>query len=75
MLLRFFFFLVGFGLVIIGLSTIILYINLFAFGYNFKEYIKYIIKLNEFYYAIIGFILINISVLKKGKSRWFMILF
>ena len=64
---KYFLFLIGFGLIIIGLSTIILYINLFAFGYNFKEYIRYIVKLKEFYYSIIGFILINISVLGKGK--------
>ena len=67
MLFKIFLFLIGFGFMIIGLSTIILYINLFAFGYNFKEYIIFIIKLKEFYYIIIGFILINISVLIKER--------
>lgn len=51
---------------VLGFSTMILYINLFAFGYNFKEYISYIVKLPEFYYLLVGFILINLSILNKG---------
>ena len=66
MLTKLFLFLTGFGLMIIGFSTIILYINLFSFGYNFKEYISYIVKLPEFYYLLVGFILINLSILNKG---------
>lgn len=69
MALRFFFFITGFGMVILGLSTIILYINLFSFGYNFKEYLSCIIKLPEFYYLIVGFILLNLSVLVGGKNE------
>lgn len=66
-MLRALIFLVGFGFLTIGFSSIILYINLFAFGYNFKEYMSLITKLPEFYYIIIGFILVNISILKKEK--------
>lgn len=47
----------------------ILYINLFGFGYNLKEYLGYIIKLPEFYYLIIGFILLNISIMSKGDKN------
>lgn len=68
MLVKVFLFLCGFGLMIIGFSTLILYINLFSFGYNFKEYICYILKLPEFYYLVIGFILVNFSILKKGEK-------
>lgn len=53
---------------VVGFSTIILYINLFSFGYNFKEYISYIVKLPEFYYLLTGFILINFSIYKKGDK-------
>lgn len=42
---RVFLFLSGFGFMVIGFSTLILYINLFSFGYNFKEYVCYIVKL------------------------------
>lgn len=68
MITRIFLFLTGFGLMVIGFSTLILYINLFSFGYNFKEYVSYIIKLPELYYLLIGFLLINISILKKGEK-------
>lgn len=59
----------GFILTVLGFSTIILYINLFSFGYNFKEYLMFLIKLPEFYYLIIGLILLNISLLKKGDKH------
>lgn len=66
---RFFLFLSGFGFMVIGFSTLILYINLFSFGYNFKEYVCYIVKLPEFYYLLIGFVLINVSILNKGEKH------
>lgn len=60
---------------VLGFSSLILYINLFGFGYNFKEYIQYIMRLPEFYYLIVGFILLNISILIKGdkneKHLWY----
>ncbi len=69
MLTNFFLFLIGFGFMLLGLSTLILYINLFSFGYNFKEYIEYIIKLPELYYFIIGFFLVNLSIFSKGDKN------
>ncbi|MEE0699222.1 MAG: hypothetical protein U0M66_01335 [Bacilli bacterium] len=69
MLLRVFLFLSGFGLMIIGFSTMILYINLLGFGYNFKEYLGHMIKMTEFYYLLIGFILLNISIFIKGGKN------
>lgn len=69
MLSRFFLFITGFGLMTIGLSTLILYINLFTIGYNFKEYISCTIKLPQTYYLLIGFILINISTIKREKKN------
>ena len=69
MLTKLFLCLTGFGLMIIGFSTIILYINLFSFGYNFKEYVSYIVKLPELYYLIIGFIMINFAIIKKEGKK------
>ena len=69
MTLKIFLFITGFGLMVLGFSTLILYINLFTFGYNFKEYVYYIIRLPEFYYLIFGFILINFSILNKGEKN------
>lgn len=75
MILKIFLFLLGFALMVLGFSSLILYINLFGFGYNFKEYTQYIIKLPEFYYLIVGFILLNVSILLKGdkneKHLWY----
>ena len=68
-MLKIFLFITGFGLMVSGFSTLILYINLFTFGYNFKEYVYYIIRLPEFYYLIFGFILINFSILNKGEKN------
>ena len=69
MLTKIFLFLMGFGFMLLGLSTLILYINLFSFGYNFKEYINYIIKLPELYYFTIGFFLVNLSIFSKGDKN------
>lgn len=68
-MLKFFLFITGFGLMVIGFSTLILYINLLSFGYNFKEYISYIVKLPEFYYLLVGFVLVNFSIFKKGDKN------
>lgn len=65
---KFFLFLIGFTFVVTSISTIILYINLLSFGYTFKEYIYYVIKTPELYYLIFGFILIGISMKKKGRN-------
>ena len=69
MLTKIFLFLMGFGFMLLGLSTLILYINLFPFGYNLKEYINYIIKLPELYYFLIGFFLVNVSIFSKGDKN------
>ena len=69
MLTKIFLFIMGFGFMLLGLSTLILYINLFSFGYNFKEYINYIIKLPELYYFLIGFFLVNVSIFSKGDKN------
>lgn len=62
-------FIIGFILAVIGFSTIILYINLFSFGYNFKEYMIFLFNLKEFYYFVVGFILLNIWILRKGEKN------
>ena len=60
---RFFFFLVGFGLTLIGFSYIIIYLNLTTIGYNFLEYVNFIIRRPECLIAIVGIILIVLSMI------------
>ena len=66
-MVRVFFFLLGFGLMVIGCSFIILYLNLTTMEYNFLEYVNFIIRRVECYFSIIGFIIISITL--KGDYR------
>ena len=68
-MIRVFFFLLGFGLMVIGCSFIILYLNLTTMGYNFLEYVNFIIRRVECYFSIIVFIIIILSIALKGDYR------
>mgnify|MGYP004481994487 FL=1 len=68
-MVRVFFFLLGFGLMVIGCSFIILYLNLTTMGYNFLEYVNFIIGRVECYFSIIGFIIMILSITLKGDYR------
>lgn len=63
---RFFVFLIGFGLTVVGFSYMIIYLNLLALGYNFSEYVKFIIRRIECLNAIIGIVLMLIILFTKG---------
>lgn len=63
---RIFFFLIGFGLAVLGFSYIILYFNLLTIGYNFSEYVNFIIRRLECYFSIIGIIIMIITMMIKG---------
>lgn len=65
-MVRVFFFLLGFGLMVIGCSFIILYLNLTTMEYNFLEYVNFIIRRVECYFSIIGFIIMILSITLKG---------
>ena len=64
-----FLFLIGFGLTTIGFVYNILYLNLFNFGYNFFEYVNFIIRRIECLNTILGIILISISLNFGGKDE------
>jgi len=66
---RIFLFLVGFGFTIIGFTFIITYLNLTTMGYTILDYIKFIIRRVECVLGVIGIILINISLYKKGAKK------
>ena len=65
----FFFFLIGFGFLLIGSIYIISYLNLLSFGYNFWEYVKYIINKPECIMAVIGIVIIFISIKLLGGNN------
>ena len=68
-MIRVFFFLVGFALLVIGLTFSILYLNLLTIGYNFSFYVNFITRRIECYYTIIGFIIILLTILIKGEKK------
>ena len=67
--LRFLIFLFGFGITVIGLSYIILYLNLLTIGYNFFEYVNFIIRRIECINFLIGIILMLLSIFIKGGKN------
>jgi hypothetical protein len=61
-------FLTGFGFSLIGSLYIISYLNLMTMGYNFLEYVKFIISKVECWNFVLGFILIWFSI-RKGNFK------
>lgn len=68
-MIRIFFFLTGFSLMVIGFVFIILYLNLLSLGYNFFEFVNFIIRRIECYYTVIGFVLILLTINIKGAKK------
>ena len=58
----------GFILTTIGFFYIIIYFNLFTFGYSLKDYIIFMLTNNKFYILILG-ILLLILALRKGHLK------
>ena len=72
MLLKIFLFLIGFGLTTIGSVYIICYLNLFNIGYNFLEYVNFIIRRIECLNFIIGIIFMILSLTIGGKNELYL---
>lgn len=68
-MVRVFFFLLGFGFTVIGFSFIILYLNLTTIGYNLINYVNFISRRVECYYSIIGLIIMMLSIWIKGDKK------
>ena len=67
-MLKFLFFIVGLMLVITSNLLFISYLNLLTIGYNFSEYVKFIISGIEFYLLLIGYVLLFFSI-RGGKNE------
>lgn len=66
---RMFFFLLGFGLMVIGFTYIITYMNLMSMGYSFLNYLEFIISKVECQFAVVGFLIVSIIILTKGNEK------
>ena len=69
MFLKSFLFLFGFGLTVISLSYIIIYLNLLTIGYNLLEYVRFIIKRIECLNVFVGIMLMVIVFLIGGNNE------
>lgn len=69
MLIRIFFFLTEFGLSVVGFVYIIAYFNLLTIGYNFNEYVNFIIRQPECFYTVIGIIIMLICIFIPGGRK------
>lgn len=67
MFLRIIFFLFGFGLTTIGSVYIICYLNLLTIGYNFIDFVNFIIRRIECLNFIFGIIIMFLSINLGGK--------
>lgn len=69
---RIFFFLIGFGLTVIGLVFVISYLNLMSIGYNFYDYVKFISRQIECLYSVIGLIIMSLSIPRRKKDELYL---
>ena len=69
MLMRIFFFLIGFGLTIIGFVYIISYLNLLTIGYNFLEYVNFISRRFECLCALFGIVTMSLAINVAGRKK------
>ena len=67
MFLRGILLLLGITLTVIGLTNIILYLNLLVNGYTFLEYVNFIIRRFECLSLIICILLIYLSIYRRKK--------
>lgn len=61
-------FVLGVVMASIGLSFIIIYLNLLNMGYNFREYVQFIISKWECMIIFIGILIIFLSIYRKGTK-------
>lgn len=69
MIVRLFIFLIGFGFTVIGFIYIISYLNLLSIGYNFLEYVQFIMKRLECIYAFLGIIIMILDIYIPGGKN------
>lgn len=67
---RMFYIILGFILASVGLSYIVIYLNLFAMGYSFREYIAYIMKRYECIFFFVGYVMLLLSLIIKKERKY-----
>lgn len=70
MAIRICFIILGFFMSLIGSIYIITYLNLMTVGYNFLEYVNFIIRRTECIIFMIGMILMLLSIYLPGGDKY-----
>lgn len=68
MFLRIITFMIGIILNIIGVVSIIIYLNILINGYTFLEYVNFIIRRFECWLLLVGILVIYLSIFIKGEK-------
>lgn len=66
---KFFFFLLGFGFMVVGFTYIITYLNLLTMGYSLIDYFNFIFGRVECLFSIVGFIIVSLVILTSGREK------
>jgi len=67
MFLRIITYILGVIMSVIGVTSLILYLNLLVNGYTFLEYVNFIIKRIECLFIFIGPLIIYLSIFRRKK--------
>ena len=67
MFLRIITYIIGVIMSVIGVTSLILYLNLLVNGYTFLEYVNFIIKRIECLFIFIGPLIIYLSIFRRKK--------
>lgn len=70
-MVKFIFFLFGFGLVVTSCTYIIIYLNLLSIGYNFYDYVNFIFRRIECLNFFIGIFIMFNSFPKEETDEFY----
>ena len=68
-MVRIFFFLLGFMLLVFSFSYLIMCFNVISIGYNFSFYVHFICRSPSIYIGLVGIILILFTIVKGDKKK------
>ena len=68
-MVRIFFFVLGFCLLVISFSFMIMYFNVLSIGYNFSIIVNFICRSSSGYLGLLGFLMVLLSIIIKGENR------
>ncbi len=66
---RFFFFLLGFGLMVVGSTYIITYLNLLTMGYSIGDYLGFIFSRVECIFVLIGLGIVSFVIITSRRQE------